>query len=373
MRLVIVAGEASGDHLGEGLIEDLRPRVAELQVAGVAGPAMRAAGCAPWADVNELAVMGLTEVLGSLPRLLKLRRRIREKVLEQRPDVFVGIDAPDFNLALERHVRRAGIRTVHYVSPSVWAWRSYRVRKLSTACDLVLALFPFEQAFYDKHDIPARFVGHPLARELEWDPDVMEARRRLGLPLDKRVLAILPGSRRTEYSRLIEPFVQTASLLHRADPNWRFIVPVISSEARLGTLAAIQRHSSEDLFYLFDGQSRECMAAADSILLASGTATLEAMLIGRPMVVAYRLAGSTFRILRHLVRVPWFSLPNLLSERRLVPEFVQHDVEPVRLAQAVVEVTRGDSKRVALMDEFACQRERLIGDMTAAEALLELG
>lgn len=370
MRVGISAGEASGDALGAELMRGLAARVDRIEVRGIAGRAMQTAGCDPLADSGALSVMGLTEVLGALPRLLRLRRDVERRLRAWKPDVFVGIDAPDFNIGLERRLHDHGIRTVHYVSPSVWAWRSERVKVLARAVDRVLTLFPFEKAFYDRQGVPARFVGHPLVDRIAWNPDPEPRRRRLGLPLDRRVMALLPGSRATEYRRLAEPFIDAARRLAQRD-RWHFVLPLVDADARAEVQRLVPRDTA-DAFSLVDGQALDCIAAADVVLTASGTATLETMLVGRPMVVAYRLAPVTYQIARRLVRTPYFALPNLLAGELLVPELLQHAATPTALAQAVEDWFRDPRAVPAGMARFERLRSQLAGDITAAEAVLEV-
>lgn len=370
MRIGLSAGELSGDSLGAQLLLDLKRRVPGVVACGIAGPGMQAAGCRALANSSALSLMGLTEVVGALPRLLRLRRTVFHQLRQQAPDVFVGIDAPDFNIGLERRLRGTGIPTIHYVSPSVWAWRSYRVKVLDRAVDRVLTLFPFEKAFYDRHGVAARFVGHPLAEQVVWNPDPEPLRRRLGIPLNARVLAILPGSRATEYRRLADLFIRAARRLARRD-NWHFVVPAVDSAAR-AELEQVIRREPGGSFTMVDGEALDCIGAADIVLAASGTVTLETMLAGRPMVVAYRLAPTTYRIARHLVTAPFFALPNLLAGRELVPELLQDQVTPQALSDAVEAWFREPGTISAAMVEFERLRAQLGGEMTAAEAVLEL-
>jgi lipid-A-disaccharide synthase len=332
-RIALVAGEASGDLLGAGLVEALRQRYPDAQFAGVAGPKMRAAGVEAWFDASELAVMGLTEVLRHLPRLLLLRGRLRRRLLAWQPDVFIGIDAPDFNLGLERRLKQAGIRTVHYVSPSIWAWRAGRAAKIGQSADRVLCLFPMEPPVYAEHGVDARYVGHPLAEQFELDPDRDAARDALGLDRHRPVLAVLPGSRRGEIDRLGSIFIDAVKQLLVDMPTLQVIAPMADSHcsdrfAARGATAAMR---------LVPGRAHECMVAADVVLLASGTATLESMLAKRPMVVAYRLAWLSYRLIRGLglLKTPRVSLPNALAGEMLVPELLQDDCSADNIAHAV--------------------------------------
>lgn len=358
-RIVLVAGEVSGDRLGAGLITALRARNPEAECAGVPGPAMQAAGCAAWASSEDLAVMGLVEVVRHLPRIRRVMTTVKARLAADQPDVYVGIDAPDFNLRVERHARRSGIPTVHYVSPSVWAWREGRVKGLRESCDLVLCLLPFEADFLNARGVAAEFVGHPLADELPVDPDPGPARAALGLPAAAPVVAVLPGSRRGEVERLGPVFAATIATLARQDPGLRFVVPAATPALR-ALLSAQLAGLPAGCVTLVDGQSQQAMVASDVVLLASGTATLEAMLLRRPMVVAYRLAPLTWALVRglNLVRVAWVSLPNLLAGEALVPELLQAAATPARLADAVRAQLAGRDRQ-ALLDRFDALRTRL--------------
>ena len=343
MRFALVAGEASGDLLGAGLIAALRERFPDAVFAGVGGPRMRAAGLEAWHSAEELAVMGLAEVVKHLPRLLALRRDIRRRVLAFKPDAFIGIDAPDFNFGLERKLKAKGIRTVHYVSPSVWAWRAKRAAKIGRSTDLVLCLFPFEPAIYARHGVAATFVGHPLADSFALDPMQAPARAALGLPDGAPVLAMLPGSRLGEIRRLGADFIEAVALLRKQLPDLQVVAPMANAACRHafeGLLKSrqIANGESQIAIRLLDGHAHEAMIAADAVLLASGTAALEAMLAKRPMVVAYRVSPLTYRIVMglHMLEVNRYSLPNVLAGRDLVPELMQDACTPDALANALL-------------------------------------
>lgn len=354
-RIAIVAGEISGDRLGAGLIAAVRARRPDVQFAGIAGPAMQAAGCEAWAASEELAVMGLAEVVRHLPRLRRVMQRLEQRLAANPPDLYIGIDAPDFNLRVERRVRRAGLRTVHYVSPSVWAWRPGRVQVLQEACDHVLCLLPFEADFLRGHGVPATFVGHPLADQLPADPDRSGARQALGLPTGGPVIAILPGSRAGELERLGPVFAATAAWLAARVPGLTAVVPMATPalRRRFAGLWNAGATGGADV-RLLDGQAQDAMAAADVVLLASGTATLEAMLINRPMVVAYRLAPVTYGLLKalRLVRVEHFALPNLLAGERLVPELLQAAANPAALGAEILHWLEAPDDRERLRQRF---------------------
>lgn len=354
-RFALVAGEASGDQLGAGLIQALRARFPGATFAGVGGDAMRRAGLDTWHDASELAVMGLTEVLAHLPRLLKLRARLQRRVLAWQPDVFIGIDAPDFNLGLERRLRRHGLRTVHYVSPSIWAWRRGRAAKIGHSADRVLCLFPMEPPIYAAYGVDARFVGHPMADEMPLQPDRQAARRRLGLSRQGPVLAVLPGSRRGEIGRLGAVFLEAAARVAAEVPGLQVVVPAANPGCRemLEALAAASPLRG-DALRILDGQARDAMVAADVVLIASGTATLEGLLAKRPMVVGYRVSRTTAAIVRALglLKVDLYSLPNVLAGERLVPELVQEACTPERLSAAVLDYLRDPALAARLEPRF---------------------
>jgi lipid-A-disaccharide synthase len=372
----LVAGEASGDTLGAALIGALRERLPGARFCGVAGPKMRAAGCEVWAEAEELAVMGLTEIVRHLPRLLRLRGRLQRRLLREQPAVFIGIDAPEFNLRLERALKVQGLRTVQYVSPQVWAWRQGRVRTMHESCDLVLCLLPFETDFYRAHGVPARFVGHPLADQIPLDVDRAGARRALGLDSESAVVALLPGSRVGEAARLAEDFIGAARWLAGRRPGIRFVAPMATARVRAAFEAARARVSGAPQISILDGQAQLALAAADAVLVASGTATLETLLCRRPMVVAYRLGALTAFVLRRLglVKVAHFSQPNLLLGRGAVPEFFQEAVRAETLGAALLAQLEDSPERRRLLEEFADVHRRLRagGAAAAAQAVLEL-
>ena len=366
--IALVAGEASGDILGSGLMRALKARHPEVRFIGVGGPLMEAEGMTSSFPMERLAVMGLVEVLGRLRELLKRRKLLIQELIDQKPDVFIGIDAPDFTLNIELKLRQAGIKTVHYVSPSVWAWRQKRVLKIREGCDLMLTLFPFEARFYEEQGVPVRFVGHPLADTIPLEADRQAARQALGLESGPLV-ALMPGSRGGEVGRLGALFLDTAQRLRELVPGVRFVSPCANA-ARRAQLE--QMLAGRDLpVTLLDGQSHLALAACDAVLIASGTATLEALLFKRPMVVAYRVANLTYRILRRLVTSPYVSLPNLLAGRMLVPELLQEAATPDALAETMAALlldgaaqTRGfDTIHRALRQDASAQ---------AADAVLQL-
>jgi lipid-A-disaccharide synthase len=378
LRVAIVAGETSGDALGAALIGALRERSGPIEVLGVAGPAMRAAGCVALADAHELAVMGLIEPLKHLPRLLRLRSMLIDRITAWKPDVFIGIDAPAFNLGLAGRFKALGITTVQYVSPQVWAWRPGRVRKIARCCDLVLCLLPFEPEFYRSHAVRAEFVGHPLADQIPLVPDRAAARAALGLDVQLPALALLPGSRLGEVQRLAGPFIATAIEMSRRRPGLALLAPMASAAVRAEferSLAATPGAARLKL-QILDGQARCALTAADVALVTSGTATLEALLCRCPMVVAYRVGLVTALLLRtlRLVRLPYFSLPNLLAGQALAPEFFQEAVTSGKLADAIEGALDDVARREYLQREFlkVHQSLRAGGAARAAEAVLQL-
>ncbi|MEO7324135.1 MAG: lipid-A-disaccharide synthase [Dokdonella sp.] len=348
---VLVAGEASGDLLGAGLIAELHARFPHAQFAGIGGPRMIEAGFDAWYPAEKLSVMGLVEVLRHLPELLAIRRDVARRALASRPDAFIGIDAPDFNLGLERKLKRAGLRTVHYVSPSVWAWREKRAAKIGRSADRVLCLFPMEPPIYARYGIDARFVGHPLADAFALEPDRAAARAAIGLPADAPVVALLPGSRLGEIARLGMDFLGAARLLRDQIPNLRVIAPMANAACR-AAFEALRVDS--DAVQVIDGNAHAAMIAADVVLLASGTAALEAMLAKRPMVVAYRVAPMTYRIVKGLglLKVERYALPNVLAGRDLVPEIMQDACTPASLATSLLPTLQTRMADPALLTEY---------------------
>lgn len=367
LRIALVAGEASGDLLAAPLVGGLRALHPDAVFAGIGGPRMRAVGVETWHDCSELAVMGLAEVLAHLPRLLRLRAGLVRRLLDWQPDVFIGIDAPDFNLGVEKRLKRRGIRTVHYVSPSVWAWREKRAARIGESADRVLCLFPMEPPIYARHGVDARFVGHPLARDFAMRPDREAARRALGLAADAPVLAVLPGSRLGEIQRLAPDFVAAVARLQAQRPGLVVVAPMANPACD----AAFARHDPDNRVRRLDGRSHEAMVAADVVLLASGTAALEAMLAKRPMVVAYRIAPLTHWLVRRLglLKVDRYSLPNVLAGESLVPELMQHDCTPAAIAGAVAGWFDAPAAVARLQPRFCALHRELLGDGPDAAAL----
>lgn len=371
MRIALVAGEASGDQLGAGLIAELKARFPDAEFAGIGGPAMRAAGFEAWHDSQALAVMGLAEVLSHLPRLLRLRADLRRRVLAWKPDVFVGIDAPDFNLGVEKWLKHRGLRTVHYVSPSVWAWREGRAAKIGRSADRVLCLFPMEPPIYAKHAVDARFVGHPLADAIPLEPDRTAARAALGLEQNAPVLALLPGSRLGEIARMLPVFLDAVELVAQRVPALRIVLPAANDaceraiRAQLATKPGVAARVR-----VLDGDAQRAMIASDLVLLASGTAALEAMLCKRPMVVGHRISPTTYRIVTKLglLKTRFVSLPNVLADAPLIPELLQDDCVPEKLAAACLRWLGQPQTVEALLPRFVELHETLRRDASARAA-----
>ena len=368
LRIALVAGEASGDILGAGLMRALKAQHPAVEFIGVGGPLMQAEGLTSYFPMERLSVMGLVEVLGRLRELLARRKLLIKTLIEEQPDVFIGIDAPDFTLNIELKLRQAGIKTVHYVSPSVWAWRQKRVLKIREGCDLMLTLLPFEARFYEEKGVPVRFVGHTLADAIPLQADRAAARAELGLP-DGPLVALMPGSRGGEVGRLGALFFDAAERLQAQKPGIRFVLPCASPQRRAQIETLLEGRSLP--LTLLDGQSHLALAACDAVLIASGTATLEALLYKRPMVVAYRLAPLTFWILKRMVKSPYISLPNLLAQRLLVPELLQDDATPEALAQTLLPLIDGGEEQTRGFDDIHRTLRRDASNQ-AADAVLTL-
>jgi lipid-A-disaccharide synthase len=372
VRIALCAGETSGDQLGAGLVEALRERFPDAEFSGIGGDAMRAAGVETWFDASELAVMGLAEVLAHLPRLLRLRKAFRQRVLDWKPDVFIGIDAPDFNLGVERWLKQRGVRTVHDVSPSVWAWREHRAAKIGESADRVLCLFPMEPPIYARHGVDAAFIGHPLADAIPLHPDRAAARAALGEPADAPILALLPGSRLGEIRRMLPDFAEAARRLAADVPSLRVLVPAANAQCRAAIDAIL---GDAPAFRVVDGQAQRIMIAGDAVLLASGTAALEAMLCKRPMVVGHRIAPLTYRIVRlfGLLKSAHVSLPNVLAGETLIPELLQDDCTPDKLHAALLRWFRDPDAVAALQPRFLALHETLRRDASRQAATAVAG
>lgn len=375
MRIAVVAGEASGDTLGAGLMQALWQLSPEIEFVGIGGPKMCALGFTSLFPMERLSVMGLVEPLKRLPELLNIRKTIKHYCLDQQVDLFIGIDSPDFNLNIERRLKQHGIKTVHYVSPSVWAWRQGRIKKIRQSVDLMLTLLPFEAGFYQDNDVPVAFVGHPLADDIALEPDVAQARTALGLPSDLPVVALMPGSRGGEVALLGALFLQVAFALQKQVGPCRFLLPAANAERKQQIQQILQDADLQELeVTLLDGQSHLAMEAADAVLLASGTTALEAMLLKKPMVVAYKMAPLSYAIISRMLKSRYVSLPNLLADAELVPEILQENATRENLTAALQRALTDDAYRQSQIDAFHALHESIRCDAsaTAAKAIMEL-
>ena len=374
IRIGIVAGEASGDLLGAGLISELKKRLKRVTFEGIAGPRMQAEGCVSLCDMDRLSVIGL-EGVAKIPGVLRVRNRLAEHFLRSRPDLYIGIDAPDFNLPVEQRLRSAKVTTVHYVSPTVWAWRGYRIRKIHRAVDRMLTLFPFEARYYEAHHVPVTFVGHPMADEIPDSYDVASIRGTLGLPRDRTLVALLPGSRLGELRRHAALFVRTAQWLHARWPQLHFVAPFVNAATQALFDEALARENASALpVTRLLHRSRDVLAASDVALLASGTATLEAALLRKPMVVTYRVSMLSELLIRVFSHVRMYALPNHLAGRVLVPELMQKEAVPAKLGAAVEEYLKhpehAESVQAALAQMHASLKQN--ANARAAEAVVQL-
>jgi len=368
----IVVGEHSGDTLGAGLIAALQKTHPNAKFVGIGGAKMEKLGFESLFAMEELSVMGIIEVLGRIFRLLHVRKSLVHYFTENKPDVFIGIDAPDFNIGLELRLKKQNIKTVHYVSPSVWAWREKRIFKIAKATDMVLSLLPFEKAFYDKHQIPCTFVGHPLADDIPMENDKLQAREKLNLPTTKKILALMPGSRSGELSRLLEPFFQSAEQLQEEDESLLFIAPMVS-EKRASQFESLKDEYAPKLkVHVIIDQTQAAMTASDCLLTASGTVTLEAALIKRPMVICYKFNILTYLLAKWLVKLKWFSLPNLLANKTLVPELLQKEVCPEQIIPLVKERLYQDQSQLNESFKNIHQQLKCNASKQAAKAVLDL-
>jgi len=356
LTIGIVANEPSGDLLAAGLMQELRTRVPDIRFEGVGGPLMARQGIESLYPMERLSVMGLVEVVKHLPELLAIRRGLKRHFLSRPPDIFIGIDAPDFNLGLERALKNAGIPSVHYVSPTVWAWRAGRVNEIRASVDLMLSIFPFEVEFLRRHRVPVSYVGHPLADQIPLEIDPLAARRKLGIDPRVKVIALLPGSRLSEIEGLAETFLQAARQCRQHHPELRILVPLVSSRTQAAFEEIWQARCPELPLTLVDGESRDAMLASNAVLTASGTATLEALLLQRPMVVAYRVSPLTYWIVKrlNLVKVPFIAMANLLAGEKIAPEFIQDEVTPEALSGALLEILDSPEKVAGLQQ--VCRR-----------------
>ncbi|WP_340679601.1 lipid-A-disaccharide synthase [Paraglaciecola sp.] len=374
LRIGIVAGEASGDILAAGLIKQLKAQFPNAQFVGIAGPKMLAQGCQSLFNMEELSVMGLVEVLSRIRRLLFVRKSLLNYFLANPIDVFIGVDAPDFNLGLELKLKRQGIPTVQYVSPTVWAWREKRIFKIAKATNLVLSIFPFEKSLYDKHGIACEFVGHTLADEIDLEPNKVATRKALNLQPSDTVLAVLPGSRKSEVDSLLDIFVQSSVLLTKDIPHLKILIPVINRQRKNQVESYLSMYPPAVDYRIVIGHSRQVMIASDAVLLASGTATLEAMLCKRNMVTAYRLNKLTHLMMKWLYKAKYFALPNVLADEKLIPELLQEEVNPQNIAELLLPMLKDQNVQQALHDKFMKLHLSLRkdADAQAANAVLSL-
>lgn len=372
LRIGIVAGELSGDTLGEGFIKAIKQQYPDAEFVGIGGPKMIAQGCESLFDMEELAVMGLVEVLGRLRRLLHVKAELVTYFTENPVDVFVGIDAPDFNLRLELDLKKAGTKTVHYVSPSVWAWRQKRIHKIAEATNLVLAFLPFEKAFYDKFQVPCEFVGHTLADAIPLESEAKQARELLGLAADKKWLAVLPGSRSNELKMLSQPFIETCVKLHQDDPDLGFVVAAVNEKRKQQFIEAWQSIAPQLDFHIVLDTARNVITAADAVLLASGTVALECMLLKRPMVVGYKMNAITAFLAKRLVKTKYVSLPNILADDEIVKEFLLEACTPENLYNELTTLLNSDNSAVIAKFTEMHHWIRKDADKQAANAVLNL-
>ncbi|SFC38443.1 lipid-A-disaccharide synthase [Marinospirillum celere] len=372
MKIYLVAGELSGDLLGASLIPALRQRYPNAEFRGLGGEKMQSEGLTSLYPLETLSIMGLVEVIKHLPKLIKVRKHLYQDALEWGADLMIGIDAPDFNLGLEKKLRAKGLKTVHYVSPSVWAWRQGRIKGIKKSCDLMLTLLPFEADFYQQHQMPVTFVGHPTADRLPLEPDRQQARAALGLNSEQEVIGLLPGSRGGEVSRLAPVFLQTAQRLQETHPDLVFLLPAATPVRQQQLEVLLQEYPVKNL-QLLTGQADQVLQAANACLLASGTVTLEALFCKCPMTVSYKVAPLTWWMGKFLLKTPWVSLPNLLAQKELVPERLQEQATPEQLQadlQALLSSSAGDQQRQAFYDLH--QQLQQNASQTAAEAIAQL-
>ena len=373
IRIAMVAGETSGDLLASHLIRALRRHLPDAEFFGIGGPKMQAEGFDVRWPCELLAVHGYVDALKRYRELSGIRRALLAQIRAERPDAFIGVDAPDFNLWLEGKVRDAGIPAIHFVGPSIWAWRDGRIKRIARSVSHMLCLFPFEPELYERAGVPVSYVGHPLADEFPLEPDRAAARERLGIPLERGVVAMLPGSRQSEVRNLADIFIGTAKILHERDPERLFLVPLATRETRQLFEEALHRQDASGLpIRMLFGHAVEAMTAADVVLVASGTASLEAALLKRPMVITYRIGKWQYRLMKRMAYLPWVGLPNILCGETVVPELLQDEADPEHLAAAIDDWFADDARRAAVAARFSDLHRTLRQDTArrAAEAIL---
>jgi lipid-A-disaccharide synthase len=374
-HLALVAGELSGDMLAARLMAGLKPQLPEVRFSGIGGPRMLEQGLVSSVPMDTLTVRGLLPVLMRYRELKGIQNQLRDRLIAERPAAFIGADYPGFNLGLEEQLRAAGIPTVHFVGPQIWAWRGGRIKKIQRAVSHMLLIFPFEEEIYRQAGVPATYIGHPLAEQIPLEPDVAAARRQLGLPEDARVVTVMPGSRMAEIKYLTEPYAGAVELLARRDPKVRFIAPMAGERQKAYFMELLARAGLSDVpLTLVDGQSHACIAAADAVLAASGTATLEVALYKKPMVIAYKVLQAEWLLIRNMGYLPWIGLPNILAREFVVPEFLQHAATPQALADAVWFQLTDDANRVKLRQRFLDMHHSLLRNSaeTSARAVLDV-
>lgn len=359
ITIALVAGEASGDTLGADLLAELKARYPSARFVGIGGPKMITLGMDSWYPMETLSVMGFFEVLKRLPQLLKLRKQLIQRLIELKPDVFIGIDAPDFNFTVEKRLKQQGIKTVHYVGPSVWAWREKRLQKIQRAVDGVLVLFPFEPQYYHRYQIPVECVGHPLAQQVPAIPDKVSARNRLGFAEDEQVTAILPGSRMSEINQMVDPYLQAAAQLLKTYPAMRFVIPVIHDRARQRIEDALEKWQLDGQVRLLQGQAQLALEACDQALVTSGTATLECALMRRPLVLAIKVHPLSYWIMSRLATTKWIGLPNILAQQEIVPELIQEQATAKKIAAELTNLIESEALRDKQLGFFEQQYQQL--------------
>jgi lipid-A-disaccharide synthase len=375
VSLALVAGEVSGDMLASRLMAGLKPHLPGARFHGIGGPRMIEQGLASDVAMDTLTVRGLFEVIPRYREIKGIQNRLRDRLLAERPAAFIGADYPGFNLGLEEQLHAAGIPTVHFVSPQIWAWRGGRIKKIQRAVSHMLVIFPFEEEIYRKAGVPVTYIGHPLAEEIPMRPDVAAARRALGIAEDARVVTVMPGSRMAEIKYLTEPYMRTVRLLVQRDPSLKFVTPMAGERQKALFTELVARAGLSDVpIQVIDGQSHTAIAAADAVLVASGTATLEVALFKKPMVIAYKVMEASWQIMRHMGYLPWIGLPNILSRELVVPEYLQHAAKPEALADAVWKQLEDEAGRARLVQRFTDMHHSLLRNSAreSAQAVLSV-